>query len=313
MSRARDVANLGSDTTNLEDISSAYNAGALSNRNKIINGAMQVAQRGTSVSGSTGFYALDRWRGYSTSSFSITQETFTLGQTDVPNEPKNYLRVGAGAAVKALSQRIEDVRTGAGQTLTLSFYAKASAAFDLVMGYTQYFGSGGSAGVSANFGTLSITTSWQKFEVTFTLPSISGKTIGAGDYLQISFADGGTYIPAATTFDITLVQLEVGDTATPFEHRSYGQELALCQRYFEKVTGTCWLLTVRSADDIRRNNISFAVTKRASPSIVITSQVLDGASSISGSANVSVANFDPTGHSTSSAPYVTEFTADAEL
>jgi hypothetical protein len=65
MSRARDLANLGADTTNLEDISSAYSAGALSNRNVIINGAMQVAQRGTSVSGDcwvSDASPVDRWR-----------------------------------------------------------------------------------------------------------------------------------------------------------------------------------------------------------------------------------------------------------
>ena len=209
----------------------------MAGRNRIINGCMRIAQRGTSVSGTVGFYALDRWRGYSASSFPITQEVFTLGQTDVPNEPKNYLRVGTGGAVKSLSQRIEDVRTGAGQTFTLSFYAKASTSFDLVLGYTQYFGSGGSSGVSGTFGTSSITTSWQKFEVTFTLPSIAGKTIGAGDFLQITFADGGTYIPATTTFDITLVQLEEGSVATPFEHRQYGQEEMLCKRYYQKYVG----------------------------------------------------------------------------
>ena len=62
MSRARDVANLGSDTVNLEDISSAYNAGALSNRNKIINGAMVIDQRNAGASVTAGSsYTLDRW------------------------------------------------------------------------------------------------------------------------------------------------------------------------------------------------------------------------------------------------------------
>ena len=272
MSNSRNLANIADESPTLSTVAAVYAGGALSGRNRIINGDMRIAQRGTSVSGDYGFYALDRWRGYSASSFPITQEVFTLGQTDVPNEPKNYLRVGAGGAVKALSQRIEDVRTGAGQTLTLSFYAKASTSFDLVMGYTQYFGSGGSAGVGGTFGTCSITTSWQKFEITFTLPSIAGKTIGAGDFLQITFAEGGTYIPATTTFDITLVQLEEGAVATPFEHRQYGTELALCQRYYQKFYGF-----EDASMTYMRSTAYFKVSMRAAPSVGIYAQRADGA------------------------------------
>jgi len=287
------------------------NVAQYGNRNLVINGAMQVAQRGTSVSGSTGFYALDRWRGYSASSFPITQETFTLGQTDVPNEPKNYLRIGTGAAVKAVSQRIEGVRTGAGQTLTLSFYAKASAAFDLVMGYTQFFGSGGSAGVSATFETLSITTAWQKFEVTFTLPSISGKTIGAGDFLQVTFADGGTYIPAATTFDITQVQLEVGDTATGFEHRFYGDELARCQRYYCEISDGLQMVNfvVDNNFGIRRGSVLFPQKMRAAPTA--TGSINDGTLFLTTYADG--VQLSQSGGTSNSTPSISNLTFSAEL
>jgi len=333
----------------LAQLGNAYSDGALSNRNKIINGAMTIDQRnaGASVTPSTLYntYTLDRWNTiYSVGSkFSVQQNA---GSVTPPVGFKNYLGATSLSAYTpsvetfSISQAIEgyniaDLGWGAAgaKTITLSFWVRSSL--------TGTFGgalqNNGTTRCYAFSYTISAADTWEYKTIV-----VSGDTSGTwlttnGNGLTVLFSlgSGATYLGTAgswaaaayygatgqtnlvatsgATFYLTGVQLEAGDTATPFEHRSYGQELALCQRYYEKVTGACWLLTVRSADDIRRNNISFAVTKRASPSIVITSQVLDGASSISGSANVSVANFDPTGHSTSSAPYVTEFTADAEL
>jgi hypothetical protein len=122
---------------------------------------------------------------------------------------------------------------------------------DIALEINQYFGTGGSPSSTVNgigVTTCSLTTSWQKFTVTATIPSISGKTIGTdnNDHLQIVFwLDAGSDYNARTnslgqqsgTFDIAQVQLEAGDTATPFEVRSYGQELALCQRYYIKLGG----------------------------------------------------------------------------
>ena len=233
MTKARDLADLGGVTTRLDELGNSD--GALSNRNLIINGAMQVAQRGTSFTSTSG-YTLDRWRVETGASgaVAVTQEAFTLGQTDVPDEPKNYMRVtltGLPTDPKII-QHVEGVRTLAGQTCTLSFWAKADSAKTISEGgfFTQNFGSGGSSNVNTNIGAWSVTTSWQKITITTTLPSISGKTIGGGDKLEVRLdPNNGENV----VLDIANVQLEVGDTATPFEHRSYGQELALCQRYFQ--------------------------------------------------------------------------------
>jgi hypothetical protein len=153
----------------------------------------------------------------------------------------------AGASNYAfLLQPVEDVRTFAGHTATLSFWAKADAAKNIAVEFLQFFGSGGSpsafvAGIGVT--TCALTTAWQKFTVTVAVPSISGKTLGTSgnDFLSINFwFDAGSDLNARTnslgqqsgTFDIAQVQLEAGDVATPFEHRSIGQELALCQRYY---------------------------------------------------------------------------------
>ena len=225
MSKARELANLGN----------AYSDGALSNRNRIINGSFQIWQRGTSFT-SDG-YGADRWSmAFGSNTGTISRQSFTVGQTDVPDNPAYYLRfnISSYSSEFSIFNKVEDVSTLAGQTAVLSFYMKADSAVTNRPFIVQNFGSGGSSNVNSALSTVSVTTSWQRFEVPFSVPSISGKTIGSSSYLQIM----PLRITSSFTgnIDIANVQLEVGDTATPFEHRSYGQELALCQRYFYKIT-----------------------------------------------------------------------------
>ena len=299
-SKARQLADLGGDTANLEDISSAYSSGALSNRSKIINGNFDVWQRGTS--GSSGYIA-DRWTTVSSgSTTAISRQSFTLGQTDVPDEPIYFHRVVvtsvAGAGSNAiLVQRVEGVRNLAGQAATLSFWAKADASKNIAAEFVQVYGSGGSpssATIAIGVTTIALTTAWQKFTVTVNIPSISGKTLGTAgdDFLSMNFwFDAGGDFNGRTnslgqqsgTFDIAQVQLEAGDTATPFEHRSYGQELALCQRYYQTTFTTkapqngtsisnvdnyyapAWMHSSGSATVGSR--VEFAVPMRAVPTI----------------------------------------------
>ena len=229
-------------------------------RNLIINGGFDVWQRGTS--GTSGYVA-DRWTtgNVNGTTTAISQQSFTIGQTDVPGEPQYYHRtvVTSASASNSLSifeQRVEDVRTGAGQEVTISFYAKADSSKNISLEMIHNFGSGGSSDVNTlGVQKFSLTSSWQKFTKTVTLPSISGKTIGSGSYLACNFwMDAGSSFNSRTdslgnqsgTFDIALMQLELGNIATPFEHRSYGEELALCQRYYQIIgqtsaaVGTRW-------------------------------------------------------------------------
>lgn len=213
-------------------------------RNKIIGGDFTTNpwQRGTTFTNTTSsyIYCADRWRFYAqvgTGSATVSRQAFTAGQTGVPGEPSHFLRwnqtVAATGSV-VLSQPIEDVRTFAGQTCTLSFYAKAGAGRDITVRWQQNFGSGGSGSVNGTAQICSLTTSWQKFTKTFTVDSISGKTIGADHFLDLQIVDSNS---STFTVDIALVQLEAGSVATPFETRPYGTELSLCQRFFLRLGG----------------------------------------------------------------------------
>ena len=248
MSRARNLADLldaNGDVASgaLDNVPSSNDASALTTgtlpvarvpyvgrRNLIINGAMQVWQRGTSFSSSG--YTADRWSWSGGGAGSISRQSFTVG-SEIEDSPY-YLRwaITGNSQNLELLQKIEDVRTAAGKTCTLSFWAKSSSNETLGWAVYQNFGSGGSSLTAADGGTYTATTSWQKFTFTFDMPSISGKTIGTNHYVWVRIAQMQT--TNTPTLDFAGVQLEVGSVATPFEHRSYGEELALCQRYFQQ-------------------------------------------------------------------------------
>jgi len=230
MSRAREFA----------DLASSADAGGITGKNLIINGAMQVAQRGTSFTESAG-YKLDRFR-YSDNtddSLTITQYTVTTGgETGLPIQFTNAMKLaitgGSTGTVNDLRQRIEFPERFMGQTLTLSYYAKASAntSSALTSNSRVSFNVASNAPSGASFSAVDLTTTWQRFEHTFTLGTNATMTTDASSYLDVVFAS----LIINTTVDIyiTGVQLEVGEQATPFEHRSYGDELFLCQRYYQR-------------------------------------------------------------------------------
>jgi len=151
-----------------------------------------------------------------------------------------------------MMQKIEGVESFAGETVTLSFYAKADASKNIAVEFFQNFGTTGSPSTSVTgieVTTVSLTASWVKYTVTADIPSITGKTLGTdgNDYLAVAiWLDAGSDSNARTnslgnqsgTFDIAQVQLEKGSVATDFERRSYGEELALCQRYYYRLTTT---------------------------------------------------------------------------
>lgn len=245
-----------------------YSTEIVGRRNAIINGDFDVWQRGTSHS-TTGYGSADRWALWHDGSTtqSLSQQSFTVGQTDVPNSPTYYVNnvVTSGDLTNSVAefyQLIESVHSFAGETITLSFWAKATVA-DKKLGvvFIQQFGTGGSPSsqVITDGDTLTLTTSWAKYTVTVTLPSISGKTLGSNndDRLALGFiGDAGSasiYTTLASsignqdiTYDIAQVQVEKGDTATDFEKRSIGEEKQLCYRYYWK----------RSADEGSNSRIA---------------------------------------------------------
>ena len=211
---------------------------ALSNRNLIINGEFQVWQRGTSSS-SVGYNTADRWRLHlSGASATASQGTFANGQTAVPGNPQFYmaLNVTTGNDNAGLQYRHEGTQQLNGEVYTLSFWAKSATPATMTVSSHSY---DASADVdddnTVSPSTFTPTSSWQKF--TFKITHSSMPNLGAyanGDYTLMSIGQGSSTSTDAWKLDLALVQFEKGEQATPFEHRSFADELYRCKRYFQK-------------------------------------------------------------------------------
>ena len=251
-------------------------------KNKIINGKFDVWQRGTSfASPASGTYTADRFKfsaDGSGATRTLSQQTFTPGTAPVAGYESQYFFrfaqsvAGTGGSFNVLQQLIEDVRTFAGQTVTISFWAKAAASTSITTGFDRNYGSGGSG---SDFGigtaTHTLTTSWVRYTNTVALSSLTGKTIGANSYLTTSF---GMPNNATFTVDIWGVQVEAGSSATDFQTASGSiqGELALCQRYFQLyVSGNSLPVamgTYFAGGDLRMA-MNYPVTMRTAPALVV--------------------------------------------
>ena len=245
-------------------------------KNLIINGAMEVAQRGTSASSKTAsdYYTCDRWRTEASgATFNTSQQSNTASDMATTGA-KHFLRMEVTTANNnsGISQKIEtkNIRQFKGEKLTLSFYAKGTnpngGSFDVVRQFDD-----GSASSTQEKSSLTVTSSFVKYTYTFDYPDEGSVTMtDANAKMALSFLqpDGDTSTNA-WTLDITAVQLEVGSQATPFEHRSFGEELALCQRYYyRRVTDTssqylCDAFTTSSTQIV--GLVQFPVEMRAAP------------------------------------------------
>ena len=278
----------------------------LTSRNRIINGDMRIDQRnaGASVTQTTSVaYNLDRWIAYGSqaSKFTVQQNA---GSVTPPVGFSNYLGVTSSSAYSVLSgdlfwvgQYIEGFNTadlGWGtsdaKTVTLSFWVRSSL--------TGTFGgslTNNTLNPSYPFSyTINAANTWEHKSITIagdTTGTWVGATNGIGLRLWFSVGMGSSYsgtagawasgdyrsVTGATsvvgtsgaTFYITGVQLEVGTTASEFEHRLYGQELALCQRYYFKYPNeeTWGMTTAINGSGYPRTKFDFKVSMRAIPSI----------------------------------------------
>jgi hypothetical protein len=209
--------------------------------NYIINGAFDIWQRGTSFSASADQFTVDRWFldivGGGSSS-NVTRQTFTPAELEAAGfgDAKFYTNITVSPENTGLRfrQRIEDVQTLAGQTVTLSFWAKSADSIEISSRINQIFGSGGSSVVTTNVNTTTLTSTWQRYVFTGDLPSLTGKTIGVGSCLEVRFSTTET----SGSYDLWGVQLEAGSVATPFRRNanSIQGELAACQRYYYRTT-----------------------------------------------------------------------------
>ena len=278
----------------------------MAGRNRIINGDMRIDQRnaGAAISAATlggGGYMVDRWTAYFTQSakFSVQQNA---GSVTPPAGFTNYLGFTTAAAYSVTGgdtfftyqiiegNNITDLAWGTSnaKAVTVSFWAYSS--------------------LTGNFGASITNNGFRSYCFSFNIPvantwtyvtvSISGDTSGSwptgnngGFQLRFNLGSGATFTGTANTwsssntvaptgsvsvvgtsgatFYITGVQLEAGSVATPFEHRQYGQELALCQRYYWRVSETSFFPTwgsgMCSATTTARLYVKHPVNMRARP------------------------------------------------
>ena len=238
--------------TNMNDVGGAINllqsAQFAAGKNAIINGDFGIWQRGTSFTLSTGgaVYTADRFKNsvaFSAGTCTVSRQTFTAGTAPVAGYEASYfnrttLPASGSITYYETTQFVEDVRTFAGQTVTFSFWAKASSSLNATILISQNFGSGGSASVDNYAGSASITTSWQRFTITTSLASISGKTIGTSSFVGLYlYATSG--LSTSMTIDTWGWQLEAASTASNFQTATGTKqgELAACQRYYFRYGG----------------------------------------------------------------------------
>lgn len=229
-------------------------------RNKIINGDFQVAQRGGSaITGATfttpssGTYTLDRWA----VEYDGTIGTIVISQNNVGQVLRSSIAAltgsapyytyrfnqsvaGSGQTLKKLRQRIENLAQFQNCKVRVSFVGfMTSAGTADVSLYTKYiYGTGGAPTATENgptAGAFTFTTTPQRFAATLTIGDFSGKTFGT-DGFHTSALELGFDLPLNATFDLKIadVQLEFGEATTPFDRRSFAEELRDCQRYFWK-------------------------------------------------------------------------------
>jgi hypothetical protein len=234
----------------------SYQANFAAGKNRLINGNFAINQRSFSSTTTSGTFGFDRWfLAYSGGTGTYSKQSFTPGTAPVSGyEGEFFARIvtasqSAAGDYATLQQKIEDVRTFAGQTITYSFWAKASTGTPNVgITLVQNFGGGGSGGVVTSPAVKAITTSWARYSFTVAVPSVSGKTIGVSSALEsIIFTSNGATLQASgyaavgvqnATIDIWGVQAEAGSTATAFQTATgtIQGELAACQRYYYAMT-----------------------------------------------------------------------------
>jgi hypothetical protein len=230
--------------------------GVLDPENRIINGAFDFWQRGTSFTGNA--YGSDRWYNLGNNgTVTMSRQSVSLGDTFGTNNPAYFLRQTVSGQTLAASQArviqsIEGVRSYAGQTITiLGWVRRSSGAGNMAVEIAQGFGTGGSpsSDVLVAPQTVTLTSSFAPFALTFSVPSIAGKTLGTNgnDVLALSFwTSAGSDLNARTNslgiqtigVDLWGVHIKVGTHTTAatdlYKQPELGPELARCQRYFTK-------------------------------------------------------------------------------
>ena len=278
--------------------------GALSNRNLFVNGGARIAQRGTSSTGVTGsaYQTVDQFKTSISAlgTWTVTQETdapagfansFKMDCTTADASPTSGGVAAIDTFVEAQNLQVLEYGSSSAVAATLSFYVKSNKTGSGTVSILQPDNSERCLNVSY---TISSANTWER--KTISLPADASGVINndAGRGLGIEFwlNSGSTYTGGSaqntwgsltqsnrnfanlgvggSTSDywmITGVQLELGEEATPFEHRSYGDDLARCQRYYYEITSNTDSFLPTTSDGRARLALTHPVTMRAHPTV----------------------------------------------
>ena len=305
MGRSKDLADLGAVTSRLDTVGAS--SGALSNRNIIINGAMNLAQRGTS-STSSGVKTIDR---FAFNASNYDEAAFTQAQSSLaPSGFSKSYRIDCTTIESALAadeianvsqaieaQNLQHIQNGSSgaKSLTLSFWVKSNKTGAFTVNF--YKPDNTARHISSTY-TINSADTWEYKTITVAGDTDGGGIAndnGAGLYLYWILSAGSDYTSSDSTswgnyanagfayghtvniFDntandwaVTGVQLEVGDTATDFEHEPYSVTLAKAQRYFYQFESRGFDMFFDSnvtvaTSEYKQGGISFPVEMRATP------------------------------------------------
>ena len=261
-------------------------------KNIIINGDFRINQRNFTSNTTSGSFNFDRfYQLNSGGTTTVTPQTFTLGAAPVSGyEGTNFVQIvtsGQSAAgdYAIIGYSDESVRNMAGKTFTFSFWAKATSGTPSVtVEADQNFGNpAASAPVQTTIGKVTLSTSWARYTVTGTIPSISGKTI-AGDndctkiYLWVSAGSNwnsrtSTLGIQNNTFQFWGIQVEQGNVATAFQTATgtLAGELAACQRYYWRAGGDAVYQYLANGSAVSSTDTRFVVPNPVTMRVASTS------------------------------------------
>ena len=341
MSKAAELAKMGEVLTNNQ---------IGGRRNILYNGAMTIAQRGTSftsLGGTAGVYSLDRMR----FGFTMNSGRFTITQsTDTPNGFANSLKIDVTTAESSLNaasgcaigqfiegQDVQQFKKGTSdaEQYTVSFHVKSNVTGTYIV---ELFDFDNTRQVSKSY-TIDSANTWEKKTLTFPadtsgafgndndkslaaqwfFASGTDRTSGTLNTSWASSTDANRIVGQTNLFSstdnelyITGMQLEVGSVATPFEHRSFGEEFSLCSRYYEVAeayANSYHYNDQTSSSDREDLTATYKVEKRATPSLTVTNQGSGSLSNLSNSTKK--ATYRRTGSFGSPAAY--SLVSEAEL
>lgn len=282
-------------------VDGAITTADLAGRNYIDNALFRVQQRGAGP-WTTQQYGPDRWFCQSGSggsrSVSIGAQS-DAGRAQIGDEESEWVlgyqfTGGSGAGdLDGIYHRIEDVKRLSGKTVTVSFWAVASAALAIGFNIQQNFGTGGSPSafiwVFATGQTFNVTTTWQRFSITFAMPSVAGKTFGTTAWTD--FTHMGLYLSSGAnnaqvcgigvqsgTVNFWGVQLEVAPSASPLEKIPVGIDLLRCQRFCQTFNFSLGGYGVAGA--ITHTSVTYLAVMRAGPAVVISTPSYSNASAL---------------------------------